>query len=211
MLIEMNQSTHYKCIFSSKKTEHHHTFEDSSPTRWIAFGIFILLIVTTILATALIAMYKNRGCLPWASGKGKNTCDDRCPLTDHFQRPSDIEHGWTTSSTDYMGTRWRRSSSVPSSRSPSLICMRDKKKRVRRVKQRHRDKQQQTIRLEKKRKTKEVKTKKKKRESSETGKNEVSLRERIVNILRKDKPDCKCCKCSFGEGKLINQMLLVRK
>ncbi|XP_063979154.1 uncharacterized protein LOC135163551 isoform X2 [Diachasmimorpha longicaudata] len=183
---------------SQTQADHHHPLDEPSPTRWIAFGIFILLIVITILITAVIAIYKNRGHFPWESGKGKKTCDDRCPLTDHFQKVSEVEHGWTTSSTDYMGTRWRRGSSMASSRSPSLICVKESKKRARRIK-RQRDKQQQTTRLEKKRKRKEVKGKKKKRVSKETGKNELSLREKIVNILRKDKPDCKCCKCSFGE------------
>uniref|UniRef100_A0A0C9R7H9 Uncharacterized protein n=1 Tax=Fopius arisanus TaxID=64838 RepID=A0A0C9R7H9_9HYME len=182
--------------FRSEKRPHA-TVDNSFRTLWIAFGIFILFIMAMISVAALISAYKNRFHLSGKSVKESKTCDDRCPLTDHFQRQSDIEYGWTTNSTDYMGTKLGKESLVISSRSPSFICMREKK-RARKIK-RQRDKQQQTTRLEKPHKNKEGRGKKKKKVSKERGRNEFSLRERIANILRKDKPNCHCCKCTLNE------------
>lgn len=182
--------------------------DNGASTHWIALIIVLLFIISVIIVIIAVTLLKNRSNL--LNNSSRRGCDDLCPLKEHFQKlPSDVEHGWSTS-TDYAAAtgRWRRESSIPSSRSPSrsLFCSKGNKKtsvkRKSKIKK-FKDNQQQTLGIKNKRTSKDTKFKKNRKVSiDKTRKSrEISVRDKIGHILRKDKRDCKCCQCTNVDGK----------
>ncbi|XP_034937541.1 uncharacterized protein [Chelonus insularis] len=180
--------------------------DEVSVAHWLIICIGVLLVVLVVLMILSLVFHYKTGKRILNAFMSKGRCDPRCKGYESFSRESESE--WIT---DITPRRWRRSSSIPSltlstastpERKPSKTQSKKNKKSIDEKK-----KFEKAIAIDKKKIEKKTSKKKKKSldEDTMTLKEMKNIADNCGYILRKDRPDCKCCKCSVSKGNILCQ------